>query len=66
MRCYFIEEGLIKLTQNQFSGRPVDFVCLWPNDVLGEESFMDGNGEYHAEAEALTPSIVYQGSLGRR
>ena len=57
---YFIEEGLIKLTRTNTSGGRLILSLYGPNDVLGEESFMDGNGEYFAEAESLTPSVVFK------
>lgn len=57
---YFVEEGLVKLTRTNSSGGRLILSLYGPNDVLGEEAFLDGDGEYYAEAEALTPATVYK------
>ena len=57
---YFVEEGLIKLTRTNTSAGRLILALYGPNDVLGEEAFMDGGGAYYAEAEALTPCTVYK------
>lgn len=55
---YFVEEGLVKLTRTNASGGRLILSLYGPNDLLGEESLHDGQGEYFAEAEALTAAIV--------
>jgi CRP/FNR family cyclic AMP-dependent transcriptional regulator len=57
---FFIEEGLIKLTRTNSSGGRLILSVYGPNDLVGEESLSGGNGRYHAEAEALSPSTVYK------
>jgi len=57
---YFVEEGLVKLSRTNSSGGRLILSLYGPNDLLGEEAFLDGNGEYYAEAEALTPTIVFK------
>ncbi len=57
---YFIEEGLIKLTRTNSTGGRLILSVYGPNDLVGEESLSGGNGRYHAEAEALSPSTVYK------
>src|SRR5271165_3827152 len=44
---YFVEEGLIKLTRTNASGGRLILSLYGPNDLLGEESILDGNGEYY-------------------
>lgn len=57
---YFVEEGLVKLTRTNTSGGRLILSLFGPNDVLGEESFLEGPGGYYAEAECLTPSVVFK------
>ena len=57
---YFVDEGLIKLTRTNSAGGRLILSLYGPNDLLGEESILDGDGEYYAEAESLTPSIVFK------
>ena len=57
---FFIEDGLIKLTRTNASGGRLILSVYGPNDLVGEESLFGGDGRYHGEAEALTPSIVYR------
>ncbi len=57
---YFVEDGLIKLTRTNASGGRLILSLYGPNDLLGEESILGGNGEYYAEAESLTPSTVFK------
>ena len=57
---YFIEEGLIKLTRTNSTGGRLILSVYGPNDLVGEESLSGGNSHYHAEAEVLSPSIVYK------
>jgi CRP/FNR family transcriptional regulator len=57
---FFIEDGLIKHTRtNAFGGRLILSV-YGPNDLVGEESLIGGDDGYLADAEALSPSIVYK------
>jgi CRP-like cAMP-binding protein len=57
---YFVEDGLIKLTRTNSSGGRLILSLYGPNDLLGEESFSDGNGEYYGEAESLNASTVFK------
>ena len=57
---YFVEEGLIKLTRTNASGGRLILSLYGPNDLLGEECFLEGDSEYFAEAETLTPAIVFK------
>jgi len=57
---YFIEDGLVKLTRTNSSGGRLILSLYGPNDLLGEESFLDGDGEYYAEAESITASTLYR------
>lgn len=57
---YFVEEGLVKLTRTNTSGGRLILSLYGPNDVLGEESLLNGMGEYFAEAEALTTATIFK------
>jgi CRP/FNR family cyclic AMP-dependent transcriptional regulator len=57
---FYIEEGLVKLTRTNSSGGRLILSVYGPGDLMGEESLSGGESQYHAEAEALSPSTVYK------
>jgi CRP/FNR family transcriptional regulator len=58
---YYIEDGLIKLTRTNPAGGRLILGLYGPDDLVGEECLFEGTGSaYLAEAEVLSPSIVYR------
>jgi CRP/FNR family transcriptional regulator len=52
--CFFIEDGLVKLTRKNTDGDRIILTIRGPGQLLGEEALSHTQGSYYAEAEILT------------
>ena len=57
---YLIEEGLVKLTRMDGSGKRIILTIRGPGHLVGDEALADLAMTYYAEAEVLTAATVFR------
>lgn len=57
---FFVDEGLVKLTRTNTFGDRIIVSMSGPGELIGEESLSLEASTYQADAEVLTPAVVFR------